>query len=103
VVTLVFGLGFGMFLVLLVVPALTVVQADAGLRFRALRRAVGRAIGRRGAGAARLRRAVALTALGCAMLVLVLGPVIAGGALPAWLRLSCPAWQRRRPVGRAFC
>jgi len=40
VVTLVFGLGVGMFLVLLVVPAITVVQADVGRRFRALRRAL---------------------------------------------------------------
>lgn len=40
VVTLVFGLGFGMFLVLVVVPAITVVQADVSHRMRAARRAL---------------------------------------------------------------
>ncbi|MCP1168093.1 efflux RND transporter permease subunit, partial [Limimaricola sp. ASW11-118] len=37
VITLVYGLGFGMFLVLLVVPALIAVQADLGRATRALR------------------------------------------------------------------
>ncbi|APG48425.1 efflux RND transporter permease subunit [Phaeobacter porticola] len=39
VITLVYGLGFGMFLVLLVVPALIAVQADVARPFAALRRA----------------------------------------------------------------
>jgi multidrug efflux pump subunit AcrB len=40
VITLVYGLGFGMFLVLLVVPALIAVQADLSRPFAALRRAL---------------------------------------------------------------
>lgn len=40
VITLVYGLGFGMLLVLLVVPAFLAVQQDVGKLFRALRRAV---------------------------------------------------------------
>lgn len=91
VVTLVFGLGFGMFLVLLVVPAITVVQADAAKRFRALRRVVGLAIGRRGMRVARLRRAVIGAGLGLLVAMgLVLGPVVAGGALPGWLLAVWP-------------
>jgi multidrug efflux pump subunit AcrB len=38
VITLVYGLGFGMFLVLLLVPAVLAVQADFGRQIRALRR-----------------------------------------------------------------
>lgn len=41
VVTLVYGLGFGMFLVLLVVPSLTAILADVGGLLRAARRAMG--------------------------------------------------------------
>lgn len=40
VVTLVFGLGFGMFLVLLIVPALMAMQADFSKQIRAARRAM---------------------------------------------------------------
>ncbi|WP_341212715.1 efflux RND transporter permease subunit [uncultured Limimaricola sp.] len=42
VITLVYGLGFGMFLVLLVVPALIAVQADLGRSTRSARRALRR-------------------------------------------------------------
>ncbi|SLN21848.1 efflux RND transporter permease subunit [Roseisalinus antarcticus] len=41
VVTLVFGLGFGMVLVLMVVPALMAIQSDIGKQARAARRAFG--------------------------------------------------------------
>ncbi|HCI98194.1 MAG TPA: hypothetical protein DHV74_00730, partial [Sulfitobacter sp.] len=40
VITLVYGLGFGMFLVLLVVPALVAAQHDIGRQIRAMRRAM---------------------------------------------------------------
>ncbi|MEM9317842.1 MAG: efflux RND transporter permease subunit [Pseudomonadota bacterium] len=40
VITLVYGLAVGMFVVLLVVPAILAMQADLGTRFRALRRGV---------------------------------------------------------------
>ena len=78
VITLVFGLGFGMVLVLLVVPALMAAQADIARAFRALRRAL------RGAPGA-LR--VPLFAAVAAMLVLalgVMGPLAWTGALPGW-------------------
>lgn len=90
VVTLVFGLGFGMFLVLLVVPAITVVQADVSRRFRAARR---------GLRAARLRRAVGWGAVGVTVVLLaVMGPVMATGALPAWLLAVAPE-MAEAPVG----
>ncbi|KAA8614203.1 efflux RND transporter permease subunit [Salipiger aestuarii] len=41
VITLCYGLGFGMVLVLMVVPALIAVQHDIGLRLRAFRRGLG--------------------------------------------------------------
>jgi multidrug efflux pump subunit AcrB len=50
VITLVYGLGFGMFLVLLLVPAVLAVQADFGRQIRALRR------GLRATAAPRTRR-----------------------------------------------
>ncbi len=40
IITLVYGLGFGMVLVLLVVPALMAMQQDVGKQFRALRRSL---------------------------------------------------------------
>lgn len=64
VITLVFGLGFGMVLVLVVVPALVAVQADAGLRLRALRRALWH-------GPVALRRALLPAAVGLAALALL--------------------------------
>lgn len=91
VVTLVFGLGFGMFLVLLVVPAIMVVQADVAGRMRALRRAV-RLVRRRRAGP--MRRAV-IWALGGVGLVLAAGAAmaVAAGAGPglAVVALGCAA------------
>lgn len=93
VVTLVFGLGFGMFLVLLVVPAITVVLNDVGRRFRALRRGLRR----RG----RLQRAVGGAALVLAVvMVAVMGPVLAGGVLPGWLLAVLPGLGGL-PVGLA--
>jgi predicted RND superfamily exporter protein len=87
VVTLVFGLGFGMFLVLLVVPAITVVLNDGGRRLRALRRSL-RGHGRR---RGQMQRLVGGAALAVAVvLVAVMGPVLAGGALPAWLLAVLP-------------
>lgn len=79
VVTLVFGLGFGMVLVLLVVPALLAVQADITKRFRSLRRAFRR-------GPAGLRRSVVPAVLGMAAVALALPLWVAvSGALPGWL------------------
>ncbi len=82
VITLVYGLGFGMVLVLLVVPVLLAIQADVGQQVRALRRALGRRAGR-----LRLAVAVAGAILGAAAVAL-LAPVLAGGdPAPAAFRI----------------
>ena len=79
VITLVYGLGFGMFLVLLVVPALIAAQADLGRATRALRRA--RRLPRR-AGA--MRGAIwAGTALVIAAFGLILAPPLFADQMPA--------------------
>ena len=100
VVTMVFGLGFGMLLVLLVVPAITVVQADVARRFRAARR---------GLRAARTRRAVGGAALAVGVVLAAAAGMAAagwgGGAVLGFVALGAGAvtfgvWlmaRRRRP------
>ena len=74
VITLVYGLGFGMLLVLIVVPALMAMQLDVARQLAAIRR------GLRAQHPARnlILAAVALTALAFAALI---GPVLLSGAL----------------------
>ncbi|PZX19563.1 multidrug efflux pump subunit AcrB [Palleronia aestuarii] len=92
VITLVYGLGFGMVLVLLVVPALLAMQRDVGRQTRAFRRVL-----RGGQGLAQARRLVGGTAvlvgalfvptLGAALLTgHMAGPLaaIGPGVLPAF-------------------
>jgi len=82
VITLVYGLGFGFFLVLLVVPALVAAQEDVGKQMRALRRMMKlRHRGARGAAVATSGTAMALAAL----FVATLGWVLATGNLPGGL------------------
>ena len=77
VITLVYGLGFGMFLVLLIVPALVAVQSDWTRRTRATRRALR-------APRARVRALVGLTAaLVVAWFGATIGAALVTGALPA--------------------
>ncbi|MFN6952020.1 MAG: efflux RND transporter permease subunit [Albidovulum sp.] len=85
VVTLCYGLGFGMVLVLLVVPALVVVQADVGRRLAAFRRAR-----RRGPLKGYHRAAVAVLAV---LFVVLLGPALlaAEGYGAAFLRYAAAA------------
>ncbi len=91
VITLVYGLGFGMFLVLLVVPALVAVQRDLSRPVTSFRRAL-----RRGAGRLRwLMTGAALVQLG--WLVLALGWPMATGALHPALR-SLPSLAAMEPV-----
>lgn len=84
VITLVYGLAFGMVMVLLVVPALLAVQHDLARQTGALRRAL------------RLRnravRAVFLLAVGVIVgwLGMTMGAVMVLGALPAWLGSLAP-------------
>jgi multidrug efflux pump subunit AcrB len=90
VVTLVFGLGFGMVLVLLVVPAVLAVQADLGRALRTLRRGLRRRGGLRPV----LRPAVAaLVGLALALPFWV----AATGALPGWLLTLAPALADQAP------
>ncbi|MCB1348972.1 MAG: efflux RND transporter permease subunit [Maritimibacter sp.] len=79
VITLVYGLGFGFVLVLLVVPALVAVQEDLARQLRALRR-VGR-MRHRGAWGAALGTGFAAVLL-AALFAATLGWVAVTGALP---------------------
>jgi hypothetical protein len=84
VITLVFGLGFGMVLVLLVVPAILAAQSDISRAFASLRRGV-----RRGPQAVRpvLVAAVAGTVLAALALPF---QVALTGSLPGWLERLGP-------------
>jgi multidrug efflux pump subunit AcrB len=94
VITLVYGLGFGMLLVLLVVPSLVAVQHDLGRLVTAFRRGLrfrsGRTRALIGAGAAAVLGWLAVT----------MGWVAATGALPAALAL--PALAAASPMNGAF-
>jgi multidrug efflux pump subunit AcrB len=94
VVTLVYGLGIGAMLVLLLVPALVVVQRDVALMHRAWRRAL-RA---RGVAPA-LARGLRLASLGALVwLAVCIGPLFVpeirgpGAAVEAWLPWLGPRW-----------
>jgi len=101
VITLVFGLGFGMVLVLIVVPALMAAQADVALAFRTLRRALRR-------GPPGLRRGLWPAVAGMVGLGLALPLWVAlTGALPGWLLALWPglaaAPQGLAAVGLFLC
>jgi len=78
VITLVYGLGFGLIVVLLLVPALLAMQQDFGRQFAALRRAMH--AGRRGAMVWMTTAAVALGI--AALFAATLGAVLVQGAMP---------------------
>lgn len=92
VITLVYGLGFGMVLVLVIVPALIAVQHDFGQRVRAVRRL----------WRARRTRGFALAAGGATLgwFGATLGSVLATGGLPAGL--SLPVLSAVSPRSQAF-
>ena len=91
VITLVYGLGFGMVLVLLLVPALMAIQADTGRQVRALRRALGAsaAPGRR-ARAAVPAAAWAAAAATAAAFAATIGWRVVTGDMPAALAERLP-------------
>ena len=74
VITLVYGLGIGGVLVLILVPALVVIERDIALSLHALRRALR--VGQRGRRFARALRLATLAGLG--WLALTLGPHLFG-------------------------
>ncbi|MGL4236459.1 efflux RND transporter permease subunit, partial [Tabrizicola sp.] len=85
VITLVFGLGFGMVLVLIVVPAVMAIQADVSQALRALRRVV------RG-GWPTLRLALGVGVVGVVLLAMALPLWVAvTGTLPGWLVSLSPS------------
>lgn len=90
VITLVFGLGFGMVLVLLVVPSFIAIQRDVKTEFTALRRMM--ATGTR----ARMPRTLVQIAAFLSLVwgLLTMGSVIADGAMPAALVDLIPQLER---------
>lgn len=86
VVTLVFGLGVGMFLVLFLVPAVLAIQADFGRQSVAFRRVL------RGRSRMGGMRALVVGAAGLVGVAFAgtLGMVLATGALPGWLSALLP-------------
>jgi len=87
VITLVYGLGFGLGLVLLIVPALLAMQLDVARQIGALRRVFGLPARARGVGVY-----VGATALALAGLFAVtIGAAVMRGALPAPLVKLVPA------------
>jgi len=94
VITLVYGLAFGLVLVLLVVPSLVAMQQDVGKQFRALRRMF--------AGARRAPQAMAVTALvavlSAVIFALTLAPAIVTGTLPGFI----PQGDSGQVAGLAF-
>ncbi|MDX5384399.1 MAG: efflux RND transporter permease subunit [Rhodobacterales bacterium] len=94
VITLVYGLGFGMVLVLLVVPALMAIQQDVSRQVRAFRRALRQP---------RTAMPLRLTAgLGLAWLGATLGMVVWQGALPAVLAGVMPGLAEGAPMTAAL-
>lgn len=92
VITLVYGLGFGMFLVLLVVPALIAVQQDAARPLTALRRAL-----RGGAGALQWLM-IGTGMVQVVWLGLSLGWVMATGVLHPMIRSVVPMLETHDPM-----
>ncbi|MFP4273390.1 MAG: efflux RND transporter permease subunit [Paracoccaceae bacterium] len=96
VITLVYGLGFGMVLVLLVVPALVAMQADLGRQVQAARHALRFRLGW-------LRAVTSLLALAMlGWLALTLGWTLATGGLPSALAARLPGISALSPMPGAL-
>ena len=87
VITLVYGLGFGMLLVLLLVPALLAMQLDVARQIAAMRRALWRPQEAGTAGTATWL----LVLLGAAIFAPTMGSAVITGALPAFLTTILPS------------
>jgi hypothetical protein len=86
VITLVYGLSFGMVIVLLVVPAILAMQQDVGKQMTALRRALGASARRPGLSVAM----IALTALMLAWFAVTLGASLVTGTMAGPLAAVSP-------------
>jgi predicted RND superfamily exporter protein len=99
VITLVYGLGFGMVLVLVLVPAILAAQADLGRQFTAFRRGLFVKSG----PAARSRVLLGAAAAGVAALfAATIGTVAVSGALPSAILTFAPALADRSALGTSF-
>lgn len=98
VIALVYGLGFGMVLVLLVVPSLVAMQQDFGRQFRALKRML------RAGGRSPAALAVTLFAAlaGAGLFAVTVGWVVVTGVLPGFLPLALPTSTPQLPVAFAL-
>ena len=96
VITLVYGLGFGMVMVLLLVPALLAVQHDFSRQITAFRRSLSfRAKG--------VQRSLALGMVAMVgWFAATLGTVLVKGTLPGAIESIAPAWATAAPVSGAF-
>ena len=99
VITLVYGLGFGVILVLIVVPALMAMQADVGAQVASVKRALRGLWRGRGPRLPVVAALVSLTALFAA----TLGAVIVSGGVPQfWMGLPLAAHLSPLPFGLAL-
>jgi multidrug efflux pump subunit AcrB len=94
VITLSYGLGFGMILVLLVVPAVLAVQSDLGRMLRSARRGLRR----RGPRGVLLAAGLGLAAAFAA----TFGPVLATGSAAGWIGAVLPGLAEAAPGTAAF-
>ena len=98
VITLCYGLGVGMFLVLMIVPSLMAMQADISRQFAALRRALMSRGEARGLGLAMGAMVVA----SLAVFVATFGTVIATGTLPGIVTALLPPLENAPQMVAAF-
>jgi len=99
VITLVYGLGFGVILVLIVVPALMAMQADVGAQVASVKRALRGLWRGRGPRLPIVAALISLTALFAA----TLGAVIVSGGVPQfWMGLPLAAHLSPLPFGLAL-
>ena len=97
VVTLVYGLGFGMFLVLLVVPALLAAQADMGRAVASYRRALRSAWRRGPARIVAVATVCVLVAFGA-----IMGPLLLTGRMAGWMVGLLPGLAEAPAQGTAL-
>ncbi|MDP7149765.1 MAG: efflux RND transporter permease subunit [Paracoccaceae bacterium] len=98
VITLVYGLGFGMVLVLLVVPSFIAIQRDVRTEFVALKRMMS--TGARARGPRTVVQVAAFASLAWGLVTM--GSVIADGAMPTGLIALVPSLERIDSLPMAF-
>lgn len=102
VITLVYGLGFGMLLVLLIVPALIAMQRDFASTFRSTTRAFAVVARRHKVGRAAFVPTALVALLALAGFAATLGAVIWNGALPPAVVGLVPGFAALAPLSLAL-